>query len=349
MIVKLKVIQSTEYNFIFNPVNGFFARWGKTKDDDPSYSPFGPEILDIEVSTICGGINSKPCTHCYKSNTSKGKNMSLDTFKTILSKMPKTLTQIAFGIGDIDSNPDLFAMFEHSRLNGVVPNVTINGWNLTDEYADKLASLCGAVAVSRYNPNDTCYNAVKKLIDRGMKQVNIHMMVSRETLDSCHKALEDCKNDPRLSGMNAIVFLLMKPKGKRNKMNCVNLDEYKKLVDAVLASGVRIGFDSCSAPYFLKSVEGSTDFEKYDLTCESCESSIFSGYINVDGRYFHCSFTEGEEGWEGIDVVNCNDFVKGVWNADETLRFRKSLTEQNHSLSKTMRVCPIYPTITRGI
>jgi len=84
----LKKFRSTEYNFTFDTVSGFFARWGKNKEDDPSYSPYGPEILDIEVSTICHGINGKPCVHCYKSNTGVGKNMTLETFKTILDKMP---------------------------------------------------------------------------------------------------------------------------------------------------------------------------------------------------------------------------------------------------------------------
>ena len=35
------------------------------------------EILDIEISTIC----NKRCSFCYKSNTDKGENMTLDTYK----------------------------------------------------------------------------------------------------------------------------------------------------------------------------------------------------------------------------------------------------------------------------
>ncbi|HEC39368.1 MAG TPA: radical SAM protein, partial [bacterium] len=76
----LKFVKSPEYNYIFNSENGFFARWGKTKEDDPQFSPFGPELLDVEISTIC----SNGCSWCYKSNTSTGKNMSFSTFKKIL-------------------------------------------------------------------------------------------------------------------------------------------------------------------------------------------------------------------------------------------------------------------------
>ena len=46
-----KCVRSEGYNFNFNKIDGFFARWGKTLEDDPEYSMWGNEILDIEVST----------------------------------------------------------------------------------------------------------------------------------------------------------------------------------------------------------------------------------------------------------------------------------------------------------
>ena len=33
----IKILRSPDYNFIFNKDTGFFARWGKTIDDDPQY------------------------------------------------------------------------------------------------------------------------------------------------------------------------------------------------------------------------------------------------------------------------------------------------------------------------
>jgi hypothetical protein len=80
-----KTFKSADYNFIFNKKDGTFMRWGATVNDDPEYAP-SPEILDIEISTICNGID-KPCAFCYKSNTAKGKNMSLDTFKLLFAKI----------------------------------------------------------------------------------------------------------------------------------------------------------------------------------------------------------------------------------------------------------------------
>ena len=159
----VKVLSSPAYNYAFNKETGFFLRWGKTKEDDPDYSPYGPEIADIEISTICSGVKGVGvCKFCYKSNTPKGTYMSFDTFEKLFAKLPKTVTQIAFGIGDINANPDMWRIFQYSRDNGVIPNVTVNGEGITDEIADKLVSLCGAVAVSVYDKNKS-YDAIQRI------------------------------------------------------------------------------------------------------------------------------------------------------------------------------------------
>ena len=167
-----KRVVSEGYNYTFDTTNGEFARWGATVDDDPKVGML--ELFDLEVSEICQGIPkapdqpASPCSWCYKSNTQVGRNMSFETFKDIFDKLPQTLTQIAFGIGDIDSNPDLLKMFEYCRENdhnpGVVPNLTINGYGLNEEWVKTLVHHCGGVAVSVYQPKDVCYNAVEQLI-----------------------------------------------------------------------------------------------------------------------------------------------------------------------------------------
>lgn len=333
----IKKVRASGYNYNFNTENGFFARWGNTSQEDPLFSPLGPEILDMEISTICGG----GCSFCYKSNTKVGENMSFDTFKTIFHKIPKNLTQIAFGIGDIDTNPDLWKILEYCRNNDyncVVPNITVNGRNLTPEIIGMLTELCGAVAVSRYN-TDNCYNAVSALCNAGLKQVNIHQLLCEETLESCFQLINDIKNDTRLCKLNAAVFLLLKPKGKRNKLNQLkSLSEYKRLIDYAFEKGVAIGFDSCSAPSFLAAVKERPDYGQLEMLAEPCESDCFSAYINVKGRFFHCSFTEGEDGWKGIDVLECDDFMKDVWHSPEVQRFRKLLTQNNQGC----RSCPIF-------
>lgn len=337
----IKTFSSKDYNYVFDTSKGFFARWGNKIDDDPELSSFGPEILDIEVSTIC----TKACTHCYKSNTQYGRNMTFDTFKEIFHKFPMFngkhfLTQIAFGIGDIDSNPDLWNMMSYITHFGVVPNITINGSKLTTKDAQKLALTCGAVSVSCYD-FETCFNAVKLLTDNGVKQVNIHQLLSKDNLAYCSTLLDAPKKDTRLKYLNSIVFLLLKPKGKRNTLVQITaLNDYKALVDKAFANNVKIGFDSCSASSFLKSIKHRRDYYEIAKMVEPCESTLFSYYINASGIGYPCSFAEGLPQFKGIDILKAQDFIKDVWENEETKAFRQQLIcNKDRNMCRT---CQIY-------
>ena len=316
-----RLVRTPDYNYNFEYATGRFARWGKTREEDPDFSSIGPEIIDLEASSIC----RKQCSFCYKSNTSVGKNMSFETFKIIFDKLPKTVTQIAFGIGSLDANLDLWKIMKYCRDNFVVPNITVNGQNIKKEEYDNLAKYCGAVSVSYYNDED-CFNSVKELTDRGMKQVNIHALIAKELVHSSFKLIKKIKRDSRLSKLNAVVFLLLKPKGKRNTLHRVDsINQYRQLINFALKSRVNIGFDSCSCPSFLQAVQGHKDYEKFKQSADPCESTAFSGYINVEGKFFPCSFTEDQPEYKGIDLLQVKDFMKEVWYGEETVKFRNRL------------------------
>jgi len=263
--------------------------------------------------------------------------MTFTEFITIFEKMPKTLTQIAFGICDIDSNSKFFSMMRYAREKGVIPNYTCNGLRITPEVAKKTAELCGAVAVSLVNKEKT-YDAIKLFTDAEMTQVNCHYMLSKETYDRAFKIIDDISTDPRLEKFNAIVFLQYKPKGRNSDSfhSVLDVEKYKKLTDYCKEKKVRYGFDSCSASMFIDSLEGQPDKRITELFVEPCESGLFSSYINCKGKFFVCSFAEGEDEWvEGLDVLHCDDFMKDIWNHPRLVAWRKRLIENK-------RECPIY-------
>jgi radical SAM protein with 4Fe4S-binding SPASM domain len=337
--IECKVLRSKEYNYYFNKESGLFLRFGETYEKDPEYSPLGPEIIDMEISTVC----HNKCKFCYKSNTSVGKNMSFDTFKKIFHKLPKTVCQIAFGIGSIDSNKDLFKIMYYCRRNCVIPNITINGSRMNKMYYNRLRRLCGAVSVSLYD-YDTCYNAVKELTKCDMsgkiplKQVNIHCLLSNETYDKCMQVLKDRLTDKRLSKLNAIVFLTLKPKGLRNTYTKLNdMNKLKKLVNFAFKNHISIGFDSCSSCNFLKSIRTSTNFNEISKFVEPCESTLFSYYINVNGKGYPCSFSENIQGYNGIDILKSKNF----WFEKETIKFRKNVIN-NKDKYLNCRKCQLY-------
>ena len=327
---RAKIVRSKNFNCNFDKKTGYTEVWGKTKEDDPSYAPF-PLIADFEISTICYG----KCKFCYKGNTPNGQNMSLETFKKILDKLTPLLHQIAFGADSTGTaNPEMWDIMDYCLEKGVVPNITLA--DISDEVADKLAARCGAVAVSVYD-YDTCYNSIKKLTDRGMEQVNIHAFLSLQTYEKCLKVIDDMKNDPRLSKMNALVFLSLKKKGRATKgFDQLPQEMFNTLVTKCRETGINYGFDSCGAHKAFEAHKHLENFENIKQAITPCESTRESSYVDVNGDFFPCSFSAGEKGWEeGIDVVNCDDFIKDVWNHPRVIEFRNNLLKNNCN-------CPIY-------
>ena len=320
---KLKVFKSPNYNFFFDKRSGFFARWGATKEDDGDPNLGLPEIADIEIAEVCQGVPGVgPCQFCYKNNTGfKGTNMSLETFKKVFEKLPPTVGQIAFGCGTLRRHPEMWDIFRHTKDNGVIPNLTING-DVDDDEFDNIAELCGAVAVSIYD-KDLSYDAIKELTDRGMTQVNIHYMISNETYDKAYEVMKDIKSDPRLEKLNAIVFLSLKPKGRSvGKFTQLSQDKFKDLTDYALTNQIPMGFDSCSAQKFMKAVEDYPNAEEMKTYAEPCESTLYSMYIDVNGDFFPCSFSPDTEGWEtGLSVLECDNFIDDIWFNEKTRKF----------------------------
>lgn len=360
----IKLLRSKDYNYNFNKKNGMFVSWGDKPENDTEFCKYGPNILDMEWSTICNGIGNpklydinepyktcKPCSFCYKTNTGCGKNMTLETYKKILNKLPKTICQIAGGIGNIDGNPELWDILEYTRSQGIIPNITINGWNLTDEYAEKLAKLCGAISVSKYAPKDVCYDAVEKLSQfknkdgYTLKQINIHQLISHETMNGCLEVINDKLNDKRLKDLNSVVFLTLKEKGGRNTLHTPTYEDYKTVIEYSIKNNISIGSDSCGsgALYQVYKDLGLENAVKDVII--SCESfGVESAYINVDGKFYPCSFAEGEGEWkEGIDVLNCNDFIQDVWLNPLLDKYRKiSICNKD---CNGCRKCLIYPKV----
>lgn len=338
--LNIKVFKSPNHNYAFDLVTGDMEIFGTTREEEPIGRFPAPNILDLEVTTICGGIKGKgPCAFCYKSNTTKGENMSFDTFKTIFDKLPKSITQIAFGAdATLTSNPEIWEMMKYARENRVVPNVTLA--DCSDEVVDNLVKYCGAVAISDYN-KDVCYNSVKKLTDRGMRQVNIHYMISEETFSGAKELLKDCLTDERLSNLNAVVFLSLKKKGRGTSHNTLSQDKFTELVKFAHENNIGIGFDSCSSLKALVAYnEIGVDVRNYIIPCEA---SMQSSYINVKGEYFPCSFCEGEPGWEsGLSVLSCNNFLDDVWNHPKTKLFSDMLNNTCSNNCLNCRNCPMF-------
>lgn len=352
-----KALKSEDYNFLFIKKSGFFMRWGKgdyTKEKSFSKSDIElfiiwtkiwkekfniyefaadlktdgseintlPEIADIEISSV---LCSRVCNFCYKKNDSNGSNMTLDTFKKIFSKLPSSITQIAAGITDIDSNPDMWDIFEYIRSNGVIPNVTINCNKMTSNLYDRLSKTMGAVACSYYN-EDQCFDSVKELTNRGMTQVNIHHMIHSGNFDETMELLKKSKTDKRLEKLNAIVLLSLKKVGlAKSRYDILPQDKFTELTLFALENNINIGYDSCGSTKFLISLKDNDKYKYMETFVDQCESTIYSMYINEKGYFSPCSFVDQKE--NGLHILECNDFLTDIWYNEKINKFRKKVIE----------------------
>lgn len=321
--------ENLDYNYFFCKLDGFTCRFGKEVTDDPTYCELGPEIADIEIGAgMCPKINGKNCTFCYKSNGGNvAYNMKFDEFKKLVDFMPKNLSQIAFGITGVYSNPEFFDMMEYAKSIGISPNYTTNGVDLDDKAIDKTLDLCGRIAVSCYEgAKEICYNTLKRVGEKAKEKnrkfpCNIHIVISKDTYSHVMDVLNDAKNG-KIENLGAIVFLRIKPVGRAKNLDCViPKSMYEEIVKFCLDNNIKFGFDSCGA----KQVEHVLiDMGKSDLvTCiEPCESSKFSSYFNWKSEYWSCSFCENNSNiMNTLDPFKFDSFGE-FWNSDEIKKVR---------------------------
>jgi len=348
-----KKFRSQNYNYDFRISDGIFVRWGKTMEtnDDPAMSPFGPEILDLEITDICCGVDGKLCQYCYKSNTPNGRNMSIETFRAVVEKINynSQLTQVAFGLGSTASeNPDLWAMCDFLRENDIVPNGTVA--QLDDYHARMIAGRFGGCAVSYHGSSDILIDTIQKLAywknksDNQLTQINIHFMIAEETYIEALKLFELVKIDKRFDSINAIVLLGLKQCGRaKNAFTRLSDAKFENLIKTAFTRNIGLGFDSCQANKFSMIITKMAceklikreSLNIFHQILEPCEGSCFSAYSNVDGIYYHCSFMEQSGKLNGFNLLT--GCFRDYWNGKTG-----DVNEWRQKLKESKGSCPEY-------
>ena len=164
----------------------------------------------------------------------------------------------------------------------------------------------------------------------------MHFPVFRENYSLLNTTLYEILTDPRLSKLNAIVLLSLKKCGRGIDYTQLEQGLFNHIVQFAMDRKSRFGADSCSAFKVLEALKTNPDYSQLKQSIESCCATRFSSYIDVECNYFPCSFTPSTPGWEtGINVLECEDFIKDVWNNPRTIAFRNKLIANDCN-------CPIY-------
>ena len=327
-----------DYHFLADSESGVTFRWGKTWDDNPSFSPV-PELADISISNRC----SKGCSFCYKDSTPDGKLMSIEEYCQVLDSLQSheygTVFQIAIGGGEPLEHPDFMKIVEETIKRGIVLNFTTNGQHLTKDICSALKGKLGAMAISASSINDL--KRIRLAIDcaEGLK-VNIHYILSRSSIEEATKIVNGTYND-LLRGINAIVFLTYKPAGRGSKIHLLRLDaETQAFVNAVKSpqTSCKIGFDACFVPMLIRGKAVRNEM------VDTCEGGFFSVYIDENMRVSPCSFSGSRDSYSLKEF----DFYD-IWLNKLQLyrdRVKNDCKRDCHARQMCRGCCPYYPQIT---
>ena len=281
---------SRDYNFIADARTGFTFRWGRTEDENPRVAPW-PELVDISITNRC----HKGCPGCYRDSRPDGSDMTQAdwelTLNSLISPAWGPVFQVAFGGGEPTLHPALPRMMADCRSQGIVPNYTTNGSHLSEEVLEATARFAGAVAVSWHGGGgqSETLNAVRQFKEAQVEKVNIHFLLSNSTFAEALAILSD-KSDWALDGVNAIVFLTAKPKGRCPSSEVLDYTapafaEFLALLHNPQCQ-TNLGIDPCLAPALIQ----HTDADLRDL--DTCEGAFFSLFIDEQLNVKPCSFAD---------------------------------------------------------
>ncbi|MDR2457042.1 MAG: radical SAM protein [Clostridiales Family XIII bacterium] len=316
--------EKSNYVIFFDRNNGTFCRFGKN-DIDPFFNITGPELLDIAITNYC----EKECGFCYRRSSRLGKFMPLDDYKHVMEEASKVgVLQVALGGGNPNQHPQFTQILEITRKHDIMPSYTTNGQGMTDEIYAATKKLCGAMAVSWYEPYIEAETVIKQA---GIHKitVNIHFLLSKNSLTQAIHLLET-RNDI-LENVNAIIFLNYKPIHSPESLCLSDGDEIKYFFELVKKIKIcKIGFDSCMVSYLPLMGE--------DLVLETvdfCEAGRFSAYISEELLFYPCSFLN-DISKNGISLKTTS--LEDAWtNGEEFVSVRKKLNSpgmQNFPISK---------------
>ncbi len=294
----------------------------------------GPNLLDVSITNRC----NRCCDFCYRHSSPVGEDITLEDYQIIIDNAKECgVQQIAIGGGEPTIHPHFCEILEMTRINGIIPNYSTNGQNLTDKILRYTKKNCGAIAISVYDEINEYGEKIKKIIRYGIK-VNLHLILRA---DKMKKYISFLTNPPEwFAELNALIFLNYKPANGDDSLCLKKCDSkiIKDFFEAVNAFRIcGIGFDTCSASYVYKYLDVDSCY--YDW----CEAARKSAYINERLDVYPCSFYKC-----GDDSLR-NNSLKWIWNNSEAfISHRQSVAHKEGKCKKAKDChlrCPVYPII----
>ncbi|MDF2923837.1 MAG: hypothetical protein K0R57_2751 [Paenibacillaceae bacterium] len=335
----IKRLHSPAYNFVGDSITGMTLRWGEIATHNPVQAPW-PELADISISNYC----TKGCDFCYRDSTAKGKLMSVEEYGHVLDELTHPeygpVFQVALGGGEPLEHPQFLEIIQTTVDKGIIPNFTTNGMPLTAETASRLTGLVGAVAISAGSIRQIDRSKLELLMDADIK-ANIHFVLSDSSIDDAVELLEG-KHNELLDGVNGLIFLTYKPRGRAGLENVLQMDERFHRFLSLAGDNrcqARIGFDACFVPPLLHYTSINPD------TVDSCECGFFSIYVDEHSTVKPCSFSNNDQYSYNLKELSFYEIWTEKLEGYRTGILARQCTAECASRSNCRGTCPYYPAL----
>ena len=178
------------------------------------------------------------------------------------------------------------------------------------------------------------------LAEAGVR-VNIHFVLSAVSLGEATDILLGKRNE-LLRGVNAVIFLTLKPIGRATREDCLrdgpDLGRFIASIEGNRCSA-KIGFDACFVPPLLRHTGVNRE------CIDTCEGGFFSLFIDETMHAKPCSFASDDR--HSLDMERSD--MDSIWN-DSFAAYRISVSqracgEQCEASPQCRGLCPYHPGI----
>ncbi|MBF0227239.1 MAG: RRXRR domain-containing protein [Desulfobacterales bacterium] len=286
------------------------------------------EILSAPIEAhyaVTNYCNAK-CPSCYMDSNINYRNESLENAKYVAEKLSKLdIFHVALGGGESFSLPWFLELAFFFREKGIIPNVTTNGYFITDKIAEK-CKVFGQVNVSIDSLNEEdgitrlphfkkADAAIKTLKSKNIR-TGINCVISRKNYNQLEKIIAYGKK----IGANDIEFLRFKPVGRGAKIyheNALTKEQAINLFPMLKKFSwrykIKIKLDCSFTPFICYHKPNKKLLEYFSIL--GCDAGNWLIGVDPKGNALPCSFIK-----TGAIPI---DSLKNIWEERETFgKFR---------------------------
>jgi len=157
---------------------------------DAQSLPPPPESVHLQINNVC----NLRCPSCYVGlSEDDDGSLPLERILSLIDECAEMgVFQLALGGGEPLMSPKFAPVVRHARERGVVPNVTTNGWLITEELLDETAGGLGELRMSLNDAvslNKTLIEEKAALLRARGVRFGFNLIVTRQNLDRLSELL----------------------------------------------------------------------------------------------------------------------------------------------------------------